>query len=463
MFGSPQRGRDRSPDPQLLEPGELTPVHQRASRRLRGDPPEFGPLPAATTTQAMSTADTATMTNPATSSDLVVYPPRVPKSFHGDIYEDVEDWLEHFERVADVNGWDRARKLRHVYFALEDAARTWYENHEAVMTSWEEFRRHLLAAYASTDRREKAENALQARNQRTNESVGMYIEDMSRLFKRADPNMTEEKKLRHLLRGVKEELFAGLVRNPPRTVAEFRTEATTIEKALQQRARHYNRDTSGAPVNVFSAGIGSNAEALRELVRSIVQEELRKLQQPQVAPTVSSLAAVIRDEVRHAVLQPQPDVQPVPLDQPLQESRASTYADMLRQPAVQNASFAAPSRRLPAPRSTPLQGEFRPRKSDVWRTPDRTPLCFHCGEAGHLYRWCPYRRVGLRGFSINAPCPRNGERPMEIENYLTRSRLPAAGPQHEPRSSAPARYRSPSPRPSSSSPRRRSVSPRQEN
>lgn len=124
----------------------------------------------------------------------------------------------------------------------------------------------------------------------------MYIEDMSRLIKRADANMPEQKKVRHLMRGVKEELFAGLVRNPPRTVAEFRTEATTIEKALQQRARHYNRDVSSAPVDVLSAGMGNNTEALRELVRNIVKEELRKLQQPQVPSTVSSLAAVIRDD-----------------------------------------------------------------------------------------------------------------------------------------------------------------------
>ncbi|KAH6933986.1 hypothetical protein HPB50_019375 [Hyalomma asiaticum] len=43
------------------------------------------------------------------------------------------------------------------------------------------------------------------------------------------------------------------------------------------------------------------------------------------------------------MLQPQPDVPPVSLKQPLQERRVSTYADMLRQPAVQNASFAAPT------------------------------------------------------------------------------------------------------------------------
>ncbi|KAH7985369.1 hypothetical protein HPB52_025688 [Rhipicephalus sanguineus] len=33
MIGSSLGARERSPDPQRLEPGELTPVHQRASRR----------------------------------------------------------------------------------------------------------------------------------------------------------------------------------------------------------------------------------------------------------------------------------------------------------------------------------------------------------------------------------------------------------------------------------------------
>ncbi|XP_049529021.1 uncharacterized protein LOC125947782 [Dermacentor silvarum] len=108
MFGSPLGARDRSPDPQRLESGEVTPVHQRASRRLRGDPPEFGPLPTATATRTMSSTDATTMTSQATSPEVVVYPPRMPEMFHGDPYEDVEDWLEHFERVADVNGWNPA-------------------------------------------------------------------------------------------------------------------------------------------------------------------------------------------------------------------------------------------------------------------------------------------------------------------------------------------------------------------
>ncbi|KAH7984587.1 hypothetical protein HPB52_022861 [Rhipicephalus sanguineus] len=164
MIGSPLGARERSPDPQRLEPGELTPVHQRSSRRLRGDPPEFGPLPTAPATQAAFAVNSRAMASPAASSELIVSPPQ-----------------------------------------------------------------------------------------------------------------------------------------------------------------------------------GSNSEALRELVRSIVKEELQKLLQPQVTPTVSTLATIIRDEVRHALLQPEPEAQPIRLEQPLQERRVPTYADALRQPAVHNATFAAPS------------------------------------------------------------------------------------------------------------------------
>ncbi|KAH7976320.1 hypothetical protein HPB52_011902 [Rhipicephalus sanguineus] len=78
MIGSPLGARERSPDPQRLEPGELTPVHQRSSRRLRGDPPEFGPLPTAPATQAAFAVNSRAMASPAASSELIVSPPNAP-------------------------------------------------------------------------------------------------------------------------------------------------------------------------------------------------------------------------------------------------------------------------------------------------------------------------------------------------------------------------------------------------
>ncbi|KAH8022765.1 hypothetical protein HPB51_005002 [Rhipicephalus microplus] len=65
-----------------------------------------------------------------------------------------------------------------------------------------------------------------------NESVMMYVEDMTGLFRRADLDMAEEKKVRHLTRGVKEQLFAGLVPCLAKTLAEFSTEAPNMEEVL---------------------------------------------------------------------------------------------------------------------------------------------------------------------------------------------------------------------------------------
>uniref|UniRef100_A0A131YHP5 Tick transposon n=1 Tax=Rhipicephalus appendiculatus TaxID=34631 RepID=A0A131YHP5_RHIAP len=290
----------------------------------------------------------------------------------------------------------------------------------------------------------------------------MYIDDMSRLFRRADPNMAEEKKLRHLMRGVKEELFAGLVRNPPRSIAEFRTDATMIEKTLQQRARQYNRDVGVSSVSAVSTTLTSNIDLLQEVLRAVVREELQKMHMAQGTPAIPSLADVVREEVRQAIYQPQPQV----LQHAQQEPQPQlSYAQVVRQD-LGRTNRTAPTAVMPPTFSpnTPLpMPEARPRKSDVWRTADRRPLCYHCGEAGHLYRACQYRRVGLRGFPVNAPCPRNGERPYEIEEFLSSRHTPQDTQQRESRSAAPMRYRSPSPRTSSNFPRPRSPSPRREN
>ncbi|KAH7947962.1 hypothetical protein HPB52_017218 [Rhipicephalus sanguineus] len=61
MNRSPTSARQRSPDDQRVDPVEVTPVHQRASRRLRGDSPEFSPLHF--TPRGTQTTDAATMTS----------------------------------------------------------------------------------------------------------------------------------------------------------------------------------------------------------------------------------------------------------------------------------------------------------------------------------------------------------------------------------------------------------------
>ncbi|KAH7951974.1 hypothetical protein HPB52_016083 [Rhipicephalus sanguineus] len=53
-------------------------------------------------------------------------------------------------------------------------------------------------------------------------------------------------------------------------------------------------------LDVMPPVYGNSMEVLRELVRSVVREELQKQRLDQNAPMISSLADVIREEVRQA-------------------------------------------------------------------------------------------------------------------------------------------------------------------
>ncbi|KAH8027965.1 hypothetical protein HPB51_011773 [Rhipicephalus microplus] len=218
-------------------PAVTTPVH-RSSRRLQRLPPERGPLAEMMSVTPPNAKEGAAVSNAqesAAATHHTLWKPRVPKVFHGSVLEEVEDWLTLFERVLNYNDWTDFDKMRNVYFSLEDSARTWYENRE-LFPSWSVFRQYLLASWANPYHREQAERVIQSRLQMPNESVMMYVEDMTSPLRRADTDMAEEKKVCHLMRGVKEQLFAGLVRCPPKAVAEFLAKATTMEQVLQQRS-----------------------------------------------------------------------------------------------------------------------------------------------------------------------------------------------------------------------------------
>lgn len=122
------------------------------------------------------------------------------------------------------------------------------------------------------------------------------VKDTTRLFRCADPEM---EKWLHLTRRVKEQLFAGFVRSPPKTVAEFLSAAVTTEKMLQHRSILCRREGNSTSATDIFRAIGSNSEYLRELIHSIVREELQKAAAPPL-PKVSSIASVIKDESQQA-------------------------------------------------------------------------------------------------------------------------------------------------------------------
>ncbi|XP_077550678.1 uncharacterized protein LOC144163880 [Haemaphysalis longicornis] len=420
----------------------------RACLRLKDLPPDFGLMPEG---PKRRNAATNTVVQ-GTTSPIMLQQPREPPSFRGAPAEDPEEWLEKLERVQIFNRWDDEETFRHVFFYCEDAARTWFENHESALTDWTQFKSEFLKTFTTMVRQERAAILLETRTQHPNKGIVIFVEEMKRLFRRADPGMTEEKKLRFLMRGVKQELFACIVRNHPKTVSEFASEAAAMEKTLEIRTRQYDR-----PINAqVSETIGAraiNSDSLRDTIRAVVREELWKLfPMTTPPPQVTSLTDVIREEVQQALGTSVPSEAP-------REPEAMTYSVAVRRPrpAPTRRQEAPPFRRPMTPSRPPVARNQTPRKTDVWRTPDNRPQCYHCGEADHIYRRCPYKRLGLRGFSVDAPRPLPGQRPREIDQYLSET---SRGPSRFNRSPSPYPYQSPNRRSNADFARARSPSPR---
>lgn len=106
-----------------------------------------------------------------------------------------------------------------------------------------------------------------------------------------------EEKLRYLMHCVKEELSAGLVRNPPITVTQFVSKASTIGKALEMRAKQYDRHFVGAANANCVDGMRIPMDSLRGMIHAVVWEELRKLFPTMPQPQVASPTDKIRGEV----------------------------------------------------------------------------------------------------------------------------------------------------------------------
>lgn len=83
----------------------------RSSSRLQGLPPQYGPLDGSARKLFSTTATQSEHVNdPPAAVPCVVNTPRTPNPFPGDPNEDVEDWLDHFKRVAATNDWDNPHK-----------------------------------------------------------------------------------------------------------------------------------------------------------------------------------------------------------------------------------------------------------------------------------------------------------------------------------------------------------------
>ncbi|UYV60866.1 hypothetical protein LAZ67_1002640 [Cordylochernes scorpioides] len=356
---------------------------------------------------------------------FVQHLPRNPSMFSGEDGEDPLTWLKGYKRVAKHNHWDETLCLANVYFYLNGTALKWFENNEETIRNWEEFTTQLESVFGESESlRLLAEKKLKIRAQLKGESTEFYIQDVLRLCKEVDLQMSEGDKISHLMKGIVEELYQALLPRDINNTDQFVSECRRIEALHRRRVTpaKYER----LP-NVASLDVCDDNTDLSSMIRQIVREEVqRALAAPREEPRIATIEDMVREEIDKTL---------APISNP---SRGSPQYQTYTPSPIARRETSAPQ--TPRPRARyPKQGERL--DTNEWRTTEGRPICFHCGRPGHVARYCRDRRrqndERENGYS------QRRQEPMFFCG--PRSEFPALN-DDEPRDNF-RRYRSPSPYP----------------
>lgn len=190
---------------------------------------------------------------------------RDPPSFSGLRGEDVEDWLDQFNRVSAFNRWDDTFKRRNVSVSLHEVAKTWFLNNEADIPDWTTFVEELRKIFGTPTGSAAAKKKLAARVQHPYETFCSYIEDVIALCRRADKDMSETDKVHHVMKGISSFAFNALAVQNPTTIADVRTICQRLDRLQSNRIQE----------DCLPTGSFSDSE-LRTLIRTIIREELQQ-------------------------------------------------------------------------------------------------------------------------------------------------------------------------------------------
>lgn len=178
----------------------------------------------------------------------------LPKEFTGQGNVSIEEWVEDFEIIANINQWEDKTLIRFLPAFLKENARTWYQRNCQNLNTWKEVKKALIESFTPPQKRIYLLEKLHKRNQRTNESVEDYAQEIMRLCMQLDPKMRDIELGEYFFLGLQPHLKSKMQITSTSTFTTLKTQAQMIE--------HNEKDT-------FSQNRSEN--------QKIMQEELNYL------------------------------------------------------------------------------------------------------------------------------------------------------------------------------------------
>ncbi|UYV83886.1 hypothetical protein LAZ67_X000509, partial [Cordylochernes scorpioides] len=243
----------------------------------------------------------------------------------------------------------------------QGAARCWFDNVEESITTWNTFKEEFTRTFGDKeDYARRIESSLKVRAQKPDESVELYIQDVLNLCRQLNPNMSEEDRVGHLMKGVAENIYRALLAIEVTTTGEFTQHCRRIEKLNKNRISSVRFER----IPTVSAINENEYHPLKEMIREIIREELRS------AP----------NELDN--LPP-----PQGLEDRVWQRVEQNLAPIDKQPVFHSGRAVKNFRS-----GQQNAGEAVRRKTDEFRTRENIPICFYCNRPGHVAKHCWDRR-----------------------------------------------------------------------
>ncbi|CAF3770783.1 unnamed protein product [Rotaria socialis] len=181
-----------------------------------------------------------------------------PRVFRGG-KDSVKKWIEDIEHLMEIAHVPESTRLDLIPYALRSDALQWYKNNKSTLTSWTKFLEEIRKTFLSSFSEEMAFKSLESYSQGEHQSVQNFFNEVVKLCKEADPNMSDSTKLKNLLNKIKPTIQYEVRKKKPKSISEFLEFAKEAEELLQLTVSTININSAPRSVTSVSFHTAKNS------------------------------------------------------------------------------------------------------------------------------------------------------------------------------------------------------------
>lgn len=196
-------------------------------------------------------------------------------------------YIDAFEEVSKTNRWTDEITAAQFPNYMQGIAAKWWRTYKQKLVraaippalpatpTWADIKTEFEKAFISVGRQVSAELLLDARKQKYDESCEAYFYDILELCDRVDPAMSKDRKIRHLLKGLRPYYLEKIMPLNPQTVHEVLVHMRRVAESKLLADRTLEKEVPAFPVEKEIPALIEVKEIVEKLMKVVedIQED----------------------------------------------------------------------------------------------------------------------------------------------------------------------------------------------